>query len=61
MKKEVLTTKKGYYMSPNVESITLSLEQGIAAGSATVVPQNSSSEVLQEWDIGTDRETNINW
>lgn len=61
MKKELLTIKRKRYISPLVESITLSMEHGIAAGSATVAPSNSSAEVLQEWDIGADRDANINW
>lgn len=61
MKKRLSTTKKSFYTPPVIEKITLSMEQGIAAGSATVVPSNSSGEVSQEWDIGTDRDANINW
>ena len=49
------------YESPKLEVMILQMEQGIAAGSAAVISSNISGEVLEEWEIGTDREGDIPW
>lgn len=61
MNKKKPTIKRRDYTAPALEMSILKMEQGIAAGSATVVAPNNSSEVLEEWDIGTDRNTDIIW
>lgn len=61
MKEELSKPKKRVYSPPSMESFIIEMEQGIASGSAAVVPPNSSAEVLEEWDLGTDREQNVNW
>lgn len=52
---------KRSYESPKLEVTILQMEQGIAVGSAAVVSSNISGEVLEEWEIGTDRESDIPW
>lgn len=52
---------KRSYESPKLEVTILQMEQGIAVGSAAVVSSNISGEVLEEWEIGADRESDIPW
>lgn len=52
---------KRSYESPKLEVTILQMEEGIAVGSAAVVSSNISGEVLEEWEIGTDRESDIPW
>lgn len=62
MKRKLSTPqKKGDYESPSLTTIVLQMEQGIAAGSAAVVLSNETGEVLEEWEIGTDREGDVPW
>lgn len=61
MEKELTTPKKLAYVSPIIQIQVIEMEQGIATGSATVAPGDSSTNVSDEWDIGTDRETNTGW
>lgn len=61
MKEKLSKSKKRAYAPPSVQSFIIEMEQGIAAGSAAVVPPNSSAEILEEWDLGTDRGQNVNW
>ena len=42
------------YETPIICIELIHLEHGIAAGSATVTPLNNSSQVRDEWEIGTD-------
>ncbi|UZJ65743.1 hypothetical protein OKW96_06055 [Sphingobacterium sp. KU25419] len=53
--------KKVDYESPSLTVTVLQMEQGIAAGSAAVVSSNTTGEVLEEWEIGADREGDIPW
>ncbi|MNE08891.1 hypothetical protein D3C87_1213910 [compost metagenome] len=64
MKKEVTNVGKylrRVYQPPKVEVIFLEMEQGIAAGSAAINPSNQTGDILDEWDTGTDRNTDLNW
>ncbi|MGB3065914.1 hypothetical protein [Sphingobacterium thalpophilum] len=49
------------YTTPMMETTMIELEQGIAAGSATVRPENSNNEVKEQWDIGGDDSRTIDW
>lgn len=54
-------TQKKEYVPPKVSVILIEMEQGIAAGSARVTPVSATSQVEQEWETGTDRDTTINF
>lgn len=40
---------KKNYTSPKIETILIQLEEGVAAGSATVFSTDTNNEVMQEW------------
>lgn len=40
---------KKSYTSPKLETVMIELEEGLAAGSATVTTPNNSNQVTQEW------------
>lgn len=56
---ESLGLKK--YSPPKVEISFIEMEQGIAAGSASIVPPNSNKQVTDEWVVDPDNNTPINW
>lgn len=56
MRKELLP-----YKSPIMDMLYLELEQGIATGSATVVPTDSNGIVQEEWQVDPDDNRTINW
>ena len=37
------------------------MEDSISAASATVVPMNSSNQVQEDWNAGTDETNNVPW
>lgn len=47
------------YRSPTIVVHMVEMEQGIAASS--VVPTDPSGEILEEWELGEDREGDIAW
>ena len=47
---------KKTYVSPKVESVTIELEQGIAAGS-----NQADTTVDQSWDNGADDNRTLTW
>ncbi|MHC8949420.1 hypothetical protein [Sphingobacterium hungaricum] len=49
------------YKSPTMDISLVELEQGIATGSATVVPTDSNGVVHEEWKIDSDDNRTINW
>ncbi|MDV3926434.1 hypothetical protein CMT52_13205 [Elizabethkingia anophelis] len=53
--------KKRKYLPPKIEVDFIEMEQGIAAGSATVIPTNSSGQVQEEWTTGNDTTGDMNW
>ncbi|MEN5233517.1 hypothetical protein [Sphingobacterium faecium] len=40
---------KKKYTSPKIDTVIIELEEGVAAGSATVRTPNASDQVTQEW------------
>ncbi|WP_244892989.1 MULTISPECIES: hypothetical protein [Elizabethkingia] len=52
---------KKEYLPPSIEVDVIELEQGIAAGSAVVVPTTVNGDVSQEWDTDTDTTGTYNW
>jgi len=40
---------KKKYSTPKIYSVSVYLEEGIAAGSASVRPQNGSNQVMEQW------------
>ncbi|MCL1664294.1 hypothetical protein M2T78_08530 [Elizabethkingia ursingii] len=53
--------QKQEYSAPVVEVLFLEMEQGVAAGSAKVVPPNSGGAVQEEWMRGDDDNRTIEW
>ncbi|HFK5593101.1 hypothetical protein [Elizabethkingia anophelis] len=55
--------KKGKreYASPEIIISLVEMEQGIAAGSATIIPDSSTNEIKYEWEDGTDTTGEIIW
>ncbi|WP_185114050.1 hypothetical protein, partial [Elizabethkingia anophelis] len=53
--------QKQEYFAPVVEVLLLEMEQGVAAGSAKVLPPNSGGAVQEEWIQGDDDNRTIEW
>ncbi|AJW62488.1 hypothetical protein VO54_01002 [Elizabethkingia miricola] len=52
---------KQEYSAPALDVLWLEMEQGIAAGSAKVLPPNSGSQVQEEWTQYPDDNRTIEW
>lgn len=52
---------KESYKEPVLIVESVELEYGIAAGSAKVIPPDSSGSVKEEWDTGADDNRTIEW
>ncbi|MCL1669810.1 hypothetical protein M2T82_17260 [Elizabethkingia ursingii] len=52
---------KQEYSAPALDVLWLEMEQGIAAGSAKVIPPNSGGQVQEEWTQGPDDDRTIEW
>jgi len=52
---------KKKYAQPRVEVTSIFTEEGIAAGSARVFPQNSDGYVQDSWEQESDDNRNIDW
>ncbi|PUB26354.1 hypothetical protein C8J95_11137 [Elizabethkingia sp. YR214] len=53
--------KKQEYITPRVSLLLMEMEQGIAAGSARVLPSNSGGQVQEEWTTDPDDNRTIEW
>ncbi|MCL1665740.1 hypothetical protein M2T82_08805 [Elizabethkingia ursingii] len=53
--------KKLEYITPRVSSFLMEMEQGIATGSARVLPPNSGGQVQEEWTTDPDDNRTIEW
>lgn len=53
--------EKRAYITPTLEVTIIEMEQGIAAGSATVKPGNLSGTVSHEWETDPERDEGIDW
>ncbi len=53
--------EKQEYVTPKVGSFLIEMEQGIAAGSARVLPPNSGGQVQEEWGQDPDDNRTIEW
>ncbi len=53
--------EKRAYIAPTLEVTIIEMEQGIAAGSATVKPGNLSGTVSHEWETDPERDEGIDW
>ncbi|MCT1531310.1 MULTISPECIES: hypothetical protein [Sphingobacterium] len=49
------------YVSPLIEVNNIHLEEGIAAGSAFVRPQNGNDEVIEQWYEDDQESKSIDW
>ncbi|WP_294183541.1 hypothetical protein [uncultured Sphingobacterium sp.] len=52
---------KKQYVKPKIELFLVGLESGIAAGSATVNPQNSNGQVVEQWTKDDDDIRDLDW
>lgn len=53
--------QKAVYTPPLIQVESIVTEYSIAAASATITPLNSSSDVRQEWETGTDVVGDQSW
>ncbi|CAM3768723.1 hypothetical protein ELOC111193_18650 [Elizabethkingia occulta] len=53
--------KKQEYFTPKIAVSLIEMEQGIAAGSARVLPPNSGGQVQEEWTSDPDDNRTIEW
>lgn len=53
--------QKKEYVAPHVEITFVIMEEGIAAGSARVLPTNINEEVLEEWEVSPEDKRPIVW
>jgi len=58
--KKILTKRKAY-QRPMIQLFHIELECGIAAGSATVLPQNNKNEIFDEWETVEEPARTIDW
>jgi hypothetical protein len=49
------------YVPPTLSLSLIEMENGIAAGSAKVIPPDSGGKVQEEWQNGTDDNRTIDW
>lgn len=54
-------TEKKDYIAPELEVIRVEMEQGIAAGSATVNPADNNNEIKDEWEKDPDNNNSMDW
>ncbi|WP_222931650.1 hypothetical protein, partial [Elizabethkingia miricola] len=53
--------QKEEYVSPEFETSLVEVEEGIATGSARVLPPDSGGNVQEQWDPDTDDGRTIEW
>ena len=61
IEKMIEKIQKSEYISPDIKVFFVEMEQGIAAGSAKVVPPNNGGLVQDEWIQGDDDNRTIEW
>ncbi len=49
------------YVPPTLSLSLIEMENGIAAGSAKVIPPDNGGKVQEEWQNGTDDNRTIDW
>ncbi|MDR0264768.1 MAG: hypothetical protein LBJ04_16235 [Sphingobacterium sp.] len=58
---ETKQNEKQRYISPEIKAEVIVLEQGIAAGSANVNPQDSNGDVKDTWTTDADNNQTVKW
>ncbi|MCL1655443.1 MULTISPECIES: hypothetical protein [Elizabethkingia] len=53
--------KKEEYIPPKIDMFLIEMENGIATGSAKVLPSNSDNQVQEEWATDPDDNRTIEW
>lgn len=64
MKKKLTDLSRHYkkdYQPPNIEASFFEMEEGIAAASARITIKEEVGTISEEWETGTNRETDVNW
>ncbi|AQX84317.1 hypothetical protein OZ664_14895 [Elizabethkingia sp. HX WHF] len=61
MKNNKQDEEKNVYVPPKIEVAFVEMEQGIASGSAKIVPTNIYSEIKEEWEKGDAIEGELDW
>ena len=56
-----LAAGKNIYISPQLETTSVTLEQGIAAGSATVNLYDNQKGVQEVWTTDQNRDETLDW
>lgn len=52
---------KNDYERPEINISDVEMEDSISAASATVIPMNTSNQVQEDWNTGTDETNNVPW
>lgn len=52
---------KKCYSRPSIVCVNIQLEEGIAAGSASVKPYNSSGQVMEQWYEEDNQTKEFDW
>ena len=53
--------KKQHYIPPSIDVFRIEMEQGIAAGSASVRPVDVNGNISHEWDTDSEIDEGIDW
>ncbi|MCT4216652.1 hypothetical protein HZP46_14410 [Elizabethkingia anophelis] len=53
--------QKEEYVSPEVETSLVEVEEGIATGSARVLPPDFGGNVQEQWDSDSDDSRTVEW
>ncbi|WP_407481825.1 hypothetical protein [Elizabethkingia meningoseptica] len=54
-------TQKKEYTTPKLELTIITMEEGIANGSARVVPTDINQKVYEQWDTNPEDKHDVNW
>ncbi|WP_407481827.1 hypothetical protein [Elizabethkingia meningoseptica] len=54
-------TQKKEYTAPQMEVTLINMEEGVAAGSARVVPTDLNDKVYEQWDTNTEDTRPFDW
>ena len=54
-------TEKKDYLYPQINVWVIEMEESISAASAAVLPVNTSNQIQENWNKGTNETNNVPW
>ncbi|PSL88357.1 hypothetical protein C7V10_11000 [Elizabethkingia miricola] len=54
-------TEKKDYLYPKINVWVIEMEEGISTTSATILPVNTSNQIQENWNEGTNETNNVPW